>query len=142
MTPSREEAALAKLLKLAKLRADEAILHLARLEESRRAAENAIAWLAKAVAAEERGSGANAAALLQFQLYLDGAEAKRQTLAATRDRLSSEVTKAQDAAAEASAEIKKLEHLLGMRSEASRWRRAKAEAALADERETMRRSRR
>jgi flagellar export protein FliJ len=121
------------LLRIAKLRADELAAQIAQLEHSKSSAENAIDWLNKAVAAEERGSGASPEALRQFQSYLQGAELKRRSLAATRARLSVEIDQMRGLAAEASVEIRKFEHLLALKSAAAALARSRDEAATADE---------
>lgn len=140
MTVAREDRALAQLLRVAKLRAEEFGARRAHLEEARRAAENSIEWLNRAVAAEERGGGADPEALRQFQRYLAGAEMKRRTLAETRDRLSAEIAAISGALAEAALEVKKFEHLIGMRADAAARTARKQEDAAADERAVQRKS--
>jgi len=131
---TREDRALAQLLRVARLRTDELGVQLAQLHEAKRAAETSIEWLDRAVAAEERGGGADPEALRQFQRYLDGAELKRRALAGTRDRLGSEIETISASLAEAAIEVRKFERLLGLRAEAAARDAARAEAAAADER--------
>lgn len=141
MRQSREERALGQLLRVANLRADEQRAQLAQLDDARRGAENAIEWLNKAVAAEERGLAASPEAIGQFQRYLDGAELKRRALASTRDRLACEIEQMRTVVSEAAVEIKKLEHLLSLRAEAAAKLRLKSEGVLADEAALLSRAR-
>lgn len=140
MTPSREEKALSNLLRLAKLRADAVSARLAAASEAREAADNSIAWIDKAVAAEERAGAASSEAFLQFQRYLEGAELKRRTLAETRDRLAREIDRLREALAEAAVETRKFEHLLAVRAEAEGRRRARLENLSADEAALLRKT--
>lgn len=142
MRTGREDKALAQLLRAASLRAEELGVQLGQLQAAKRAAETSIDWLDKAVAAEERSGGADPEALRQFQRYLAGADIKRRALAGTRDRLAGEIEATSAALAEAAIEVKKFEHLLGMRAKEAAKDAAKDEAALADERAVQARGRR
>lgn len=138
---SREEKALRQLLRVARLRAEEIGVQLMQLQEAERAAENAIAQLSRAVAAEEGIVGADPQALHHFQRYLAGADLKRQSLAATRDRLAGEIATLSATLAEAAIETKKFERLLGMRAQAAARDASRLAAAADDERAVQARKR-
>lgn len=125
----REELAIARLLKAAHARAGELNARVADAEAARASAQSSIDWLLQAVRAEEIHCGSSPQALADFARYLEGAEEKRRTLLSTRDRLSDEIRAIQETLSEAAIEVRKLEHLAGLKSEeiaaADRQREAK-----------------
>jgi flagellar export protein FliJ len=136
----RERRAIEQLLRLAKLRADELKAHLGDVEAAKRSSEASLGWLAEAVRVEEAGTAGSLAAHVDFQRFLEGADVKRKALEATRDRLADEIQSVSAALAEATVEVKKLEHLLEVKAAAAAKANAKAEAAALDD-EGLRRSR-
>lgn len=109
----REALALVKLLKVARMKADETGRRIAELETARLKAEAALRLLDEAVSNEE--AAAKAAEIVGFaQLagFLAGASRKRAALEATRAQVAAEIDVARRALEDAYSEVKKLEHLV------------------------------
>jgi flagellar export protein FliJ len=129
----REAAALAKLLKVARTKAEEAGRQTAALEAALSKTDEALHLLAASVSSEEEA--ARAAELVGFtQLagFLAGAGIKRSALLETRAEILSELQTARPALAEAFAEMKRLEHLIGRSRLAQADQKRKAEGAALD----------
>lgn len=130
----REAAALAKLLKVARTRMDEAAGRVAALEASLANAEQSLRFLADAVAGEE--AAAKAAEIVGFaQLagFLAGAEQKRSALAATRLLILAEIETARSELEAAFAETSKLDHLVDRAQIAAQKRTRRAETLALNE---------
>lgn len=135
----REEKAVSQLLRVASLRADELKARLADAETARASAQSSIDWLVQAVRAEEMNSSATPGALADFQRYLAGAEEKRKTLHATCVRLGVEIETMRADLAEAAVEVRKLEHLAGLKAEEIAEATRKSEEVRLDEAAAQRR---
>lgn len=132
-TNQREAAALAKLLKVARTKAEGAGRQMAALEAALARTDEALHLLAESVSNEEEA--ARAAELVGFtQLagFLAGAAEKRSALMKTRADILCELQTARPALAEAFAEMKRLEHLVDRSRLAAAGRKRKAESAALD----------
>ena len=126
----REALALVKLLKIARMKADETGRRIAELETARLKTEAALRLLDEAVSNEE--AAAKAAEIVGFaQLagFLAGAARKRAALEATRTQISAEIEAARNDLETSYSEVKKLEHLIERSRLAAERRDRRAEAA-------------
>lgn len=135
----RQERALSRLLKVARLRADDLRGRLAKLEATKISAEASIASLAAAVSAEERVGVGGAAALIDFGRFLHGADEKRRALEGTRETLTAQIASVRADLHDAFAEIKKLEHVTETGRRAAALAAHQQETALAADITSMRR---
>lgn len=130
----REAQALAKLIRLARARADEVSARLVTLRAALSSNEAALAMLRDCV--REESSAAKAAEIVGFvQLagYLLGAERKRAALELTRGQLIDEIEASQTGLNEAWVELKKLEHLAERARLSDDRSRRRSENAESDE---------
>jgi chromosome segregation ATPase len=140
MTPvSKDDRAIAQLLKTADLRAQELRVHLADLETQKASAETALDWLQQTVRAEEIAAAERPEAAQAFHLYLEAADARRRALAARRDQLTADAAEIAGALAEAFMETRKLECLLEARRSTRAAEAARAADRRADEAAAIRR---
>lgn len=130
----REAAALAKLIKLARTRSDEASRRVEDLNAAMKRTEDEIRLLVESVHTEE--SAARAAEIVGFvQLagFLAGATQKRAALEETKAQLAAEIETAIGELETAHIETKKLEHLIDRARQSVARRRRHAEGAVNDE---------
>lgn len=130
----REALALAKLLKIARLKADETSRRVAQLGAAMSSTDASLRLLAEAVSNEE--SAAKAAEIVGFaQLagFLAGAERKRAALEATKRQIAAEIEAARGDLENAYSELKKLEHLVERSRLAAERRDRRAEAVRMDD---------
>lgn len=129
----REAHVLAKLLKAARLQADEASRRLGALQISYAEADDAIRILVDAIHDEE--TAARATCVVGFEHlagFLAGAHQKRSVLEATKASLSVEIADARRALEDAYAEMKRFEHLAERLRTAIVSRRRRKEIADVD----------
>ncbi len=108
----REAIALAKLLKIARIRMDDAAAGVAALEASLAQTDGSLRLLADAVAGEEAAAkAAEVVGFAQLAGFLAGAERKRAALEATRAQILAGIAAAQSDLETAFAETSKLDHL-------------------------------
>lgn len=130
----REALALVKLLKIARLKADETSRRIAQLDAAKKKTDASLLLLAEAVSNEE--SAAKAAEVVGFAElagFLAGAELKRAALEATKRQIAAETELARGALENAYSELKKLEHLVERSQLAAERRDRRAEAARMDD---------
>jgi flagellar export protein FliJ len=109
----REATALAKLLKIARIRMDDAAVRVAALEASLAQTEGSLRLLADAVAGEEAAAkAAEVVGFAQLAGFLAGAERKRAALEATRAQIRAEIGAARSELEAAFVETCKLDHLV------------------------------
>lgn len=113
MIPNEREAfALAKLLKIARMNADEASRRIAELEAAHKEAVASLRFLAEAVSNEEAAAkAAEIVGFAQLSGFLAGAARKRSALEATKAQIEREIEAARADLDQTFSEMKKLEHL-------------------------------
>ena len=127
----REGAALVKLLRLSRMKADDCGRRIAELETARRNADASLRLLADAVSSEE--AAARAAEIVGFaQLagFLAGAARKRAALEATKTQIDEEIEVARGDLHALYSETRRLEHLVERARLAAERRNRRAEAEL------------
>lgn len=138
----REAQVLARLLKTARMQAEDAGRRLGALKIAYAEADDAIRILVDAVHDEE--SAARAASMVGFAHlagYLEGSHRKRAALEATKARLSDEIAAAEAALEDAYGGMKRFEHLADRHRALIDARRRRREIADLDEAALLRFSR-
>jgi flagellar biosynthesis chaperone FliJ len=125
--------ALTKLLSLAKTKTDEVSRTIANLEAALVSTEGSLNWLERASKEEAAGNLGHGVNFADLGRYLEGQEAKRSALKATKTTLIAEIEAARGQQAELYAELKKLEHLISVSRQAGKRRMAKNELAALDD---------
>lgn len=131
---TREEKNLEKLLKVAKANADERGRHLANIEAAQASAKASLDWLEQSAASE--GDGVIRSAnpnIVALQSFMGGVTEKRAALEATHERLSHEIDGVRAELSDAYREVKKVEHLLEIRSKTARKRSGRRAAEALSE---------
>lgn len=126
-SPSRERQAVSKLLRVARLRAEEQSRKIAGLKSAHAASDESLRRLDETVRREE--IAARDAPPGQLLAFLEGAAQKRAAITATRDRLALELSAARAAIEDAFGEMKKFEHLAERLELAAADRQLKKDAA-------------
>lgn len=130
----REAIALAKLLKISRLKADEASRKLAELEAALSRARASLLLLEEAVSSEEAAaSAAEVIGFAQLAGFLAGAAQKRMALETTKRQLEAELTTARTNLEASFSEASKLEHLVERSRLADLRRERRLEAARLNE---------
>ncbi|MEK7266148.1 MAG: hypothetical protein AAB227_08625 [Pseudomonadota bacterium] len=127
----REGVALAKLLKISRLQADETGRRIAELEAARRKTDVTLGQLADAVSSEE--AAAKASEIVGFTHlagFLAGATQKRAALEATKTQIGAQIEIARGELDDLFTEAKKLEHLVERARLAVERRERRTEAGL------------
>lgn len=128
----REAAALAKLLKVSRSRAEEAGRRAAELEYAREKTAESLRLLADAISSEE--AAAHAAEIVGFVHlagFLAGASAKRDALRLTLQKIDEELAAARSDLEATYAETRKFEHVVEIaRTAADKRLRRRNEAAV------------
>lgn len=131
---SRDAAALAGLLRLAKAKADEANRRLNHLRLARTSAEKSIERLCAELAREEsKTTGDDPESLRRLGGFRAGIEQKRSALAATARQLDAEIAAGEIEFAELAVEIRKFDYLIEQRRAAGRAVDARRDAGRVDE---------
>lgn len=127
----RESAALVKLLKISRMKADETGRRIADLESARIETDASSRQLAEAVSAEEAAArGAEIVGFAQLAGFLAGAGRKRAALEATTKQIAAEIESARSDLDALFSETKKLEHLVERSRLAAQRQDRRAEANL------------
>ncbi len=135
---ARADAALQKLLKLARQSADEASLRLADLEKAKASAETSVAALAETIRKEEIALSSeknteNAQADLQLMTFTEATRDRREALRHTIETLADEIVVARKGLSEAMTEVSKLDHLIDVSAKARRKTERKRAQKTLDE---------
>ncbi|OFX00410.1 MAG: hypothetical protein A3E78_15955 [Alphaproteobacteria bacterium RIFCSPHIGHO2_12_FULL_63_12] len=126
----REGAALLKLLKISRLKADETGRRIANLEAAWVKTDASLKLLADAVSNEEAAArAAEVVGFAQLAGFLTGAARKKATLEATKTQIAAEIESARGDLEDLFIETKKLEHLVDRARLAAQRRDRRVEAA-------------
>jgi len=120
------------LIRLAKLRVDEARKALLEVDSRLHEIDAALDDLDRGLAAEQHAAGDPIAAAI-YGVYAQAAVGRRRSLAAEREQVEAERSETQEALAEAFQEQKKFEIVSARRADAAEDAAKKREQALLDE---------
>lgn len=138
----REALVLAKLLKIARVKAEEAGARLANLRAADLRSQSALRLLADAVSSEEAAAqAAETVGFMQLAGFLAGAAQKRAALEATSKQIAAQIELAKQDLDASFAETMKLEHLIESARRAAARRAKRAETARVGEAATVRHGR-